>query len=207
MKMKLQTFFSVLILFSLCLSASAQTCRSYNGFTNNEVFTACVDHPVLNTFLHWTLIPSNNTLRIAFRRPSTTPNQWIAWAINPQSLNMFGSQALVAYQNSSGIAHAYTSNVVAPGPTLQESQLSFEVPQLTATYVNNEMTIFATIVLPANMTTINQVWQQGPLAGGSPSSHPLTNDHTASRNTLNLLTGSTTAAGNSVLKKRNVSVC
>ncbi|XP_038887821.1 cytochrome b561 and DOMON domain-containing protein At5g47530-like [Benincasa hispida] len=203
MELKLQSFFSVLILFSLCLSASAQTCRNYNGFTNNEVFEACVDHPVLNSFLHWTLIQSNNTLRIAFRRPSTSPNQWIAWAINPQGLAMFGSQALVAYRNSSGIPHAYTSNVAFPGPTLQESSISFEVPQLTATYVNNEMTIFATIILPASMTTINQVWQEGPLAGGSPASHAITDTNKASRNTLNLLTGSSTAAEDTVLKKRN----
>ena len=206
MEIKLQSFFSVLILFSLCLSASAQTCRSYNGFTNNEVFAACVDHPVLNSFLHWTLIQSNNTLRIAFRRPNTGPNQWIAWAINRQRLNMFGSQALVAYRNSSGIAHAYTSDVNSPTPTLQESSISFQVPQLRATYVNQEMTIFATIILGDNETTINQVWQEGPLAGGSPASHAITDANRASRTTLDLLTGSSTAAADDVLKKRNVSV-
>lgn len=205
MEMKLQSCFSVLIVLSLCLSVSAQSCRSYNGFANNQVFAACVDHPVLNSVLHWTYIESNNTLRIAFRRPSTTANQWIAWGINPQGLAMFGTQALVAHQNSTGGTHAYTSSLNPPGPTLQQSDLRYGVSELSATHVNDEMTLFATITLPAGMTTINQVWQEGPMAGGAPSAHALTNDNRASRNTLDLLTGSSTAAVDSVLKRRNVS--
>ncbi|KAG6572243.1 Cytochrome b561 and DOMON domain-containing protein, partial [Cucurbita argyrosperma subsp. sororia] len=203
MEMKLQSCFSVLIVLSLCLSVSAQSCRNYNGFANNQVFAACVDHPVLNSVLHWTYIESNNTLRIAFRRPSTTPNQWIAWGINPQGLAMFGTQALVAHQNSTGGTHAYTSSLNPPGPTLQQSDLRYGVSELSATYVNNEMTLYATITLPGGMTTINQVWQEGPMAGGAPSAHALTNDNRASRNTLDLLTGSSTAAVDSVLKRRN----
>ncbi|XP_023554487.1 cytochrome b561 and DOMON domain-containing protein At5g35735-like isoform X2 [Cucurbita pepo subsp. pepo] len=203
MEMKLQSCFSVLIVLSLCLSVSAQSCRSYNGFANNQVFAACVDHPVLNSVLHWTYIESNNTLRIAFRRPSTTANQWIAWGINPQGLAMFGTQALVAHQNSTGGTHAYTSSLNPPGPTLQQSDLRYGVSELSATHVNDEMTLFATITLPAGMTTINQVWQEGPMAGGAPSAHALTNDNRASRNTLDLLTGSSTAAVDSVLKRRN----
>ncbi|CAK9316197.1 unnamed protein product [Citrullus colocynthis] len=205
MATKLQTFFiSALILLSFSLSASAQICRTYNGFANDEVFAACVDHPVLNSFLHWTYNPSNSTLKIAFRRPSTTPNQWIAWAINPQSLAMFGSQALIAYQNSSGLPHVYTSSVDLPSPTMQQSSLSFDVPQLSATYTNNEMTIFATINLPPGLTTINQVWQEGPMIQGSPISHSLTGDNRRSLSTLDLLTGSSTTAVDSVLKRRNI---
>ncbi|XP_022969123.1 cytochrome b561 and DOMON domain-containing protein At5g35735-like [Cucurbita maxima] len=203
MEMKLHSCFSVLIVLSLCLSVSAQSCRSYNGFANTQVFAACVDHPVLNSFLHWTYIESNNTLRIAFRRPSTTTNQWVAWGINPQGLAMFGTQALVAHQNSTGGTHAYTSSLNPPGPTLQQSDLRYGVSELSAIYVNSEMTLFATITLPAGMTTINQVWQEGPMAGGAPIAHALTNDNRASRNTLDLLTGSSTAAVDSVLKRRN----
>ncbi|XP_022928489.1 cytochrome b561 and DOMON domain-containing protein At5g35735-like [Cucurbita moschata] len=206
MEMELHTLFcSVLILLLCsCRPASAQICRSYNGFATNEVFAACVDHPVLNTFLHWTYNPSNTTLRMAFRRPSTSPNQWISWAINPQGLAMFGSQALIAYRNSSALPHVYTSSVDPPGPTLQQSTLRFAVPDLSATYANNELTIFATFRLPSNMTTINQVWQVGPMIGGSPSSHSLAEENRASRSKLDLLTGSSTAAEDTVLKKRNI---
>ncbi|KAG6589112.1 Cytochrome b561 and DOMON domain-containing protein, partial [Cucurbita argyrosperma subsp. sororia] len=203
MEAKLQSFLNALLLFSLCLSAAGQTCTNHN-FASNEVFAACVDHPVLNSFLHWTYHPSNTTLRMAFRRPSTSPNQWIAWAINPNGLAMFGSQALIAYRNSSGLPHVYTSSIDLPSPTMQQSRLSFEVSQLSATYSNNEMTIFATISLPPRMTTVNQVWQEGPMAQGSPLPHAFTGDNRRSLATLDLLTGSTTAAVDSVLRRRNI---
>ncbi|XP_022989420.1 cytochrome b561 and DOMON domain-containing protein At5g47530-like [Cucurbita maxima] len=203
MEPKLQTFLNALLLLSLCLSAAGQTCTNHN-FANNEVFAACVDHPVLNSFLHWTFHPSNATLRMAFRRPSTSPNQWIAWAINPNALAMFGSQALIAYRNSSALPHVYTSSIDLPSPTMQQTRLSFEVPQLSATYLDDEMTIFATISLPPGMTTVNQVWQEGPMAQGSPLPHAFTGDNRRSLATLDLLTGSTTAAVDSVLRRRNI---
>ncbi|KAA0026294.1 cytochrome b561 and DOMON domain-containing protein [Cucumis melo var. makuwa] len=119
----------------------------------------------------------------------------IAWAINQQSLAVLGSQALIAYRNSSGLPHVYTSSIDQPFPIIQQSSLSFEVPQLSATYTNNEMIIFATINLPPGLTTIYQVWQEAPMNQSSPGSHNLAGDNRWSLSTLDLLTGSCTLAG------------
>lgn len=54
------------------------------------------------------------------------------------------------------------------------------------------------------MTTVNQVWQEGPMAQGSPLPHAFTGDNRRSLATLDLLTGSTTAAVDSVLRRRNI---
>jgi hypothetical protein len=85
---------------------------------------------------------------------------------------MVGAQALVAYQNSSSVMRVYTSPVSSYATTLTEGALSFGVSNLSATFENsNEMTIFATLTLGSGMTTVNQVWQEGPLSGDSPSIH------------------------------------
>jgi hypothetical protein len=63
-----------------------------------------------------------------------------------------------------------TSPVSSYGSTLTEGALSFAVSNLSATFENNEMTIFATLTLGSG-TTVNQVWQEGPLSGDSPSIH------------------------------------
>jgi hypothetical protein len=102
---------------------------------------------------------------------------------------MVGAQALVAYQNSNSAIHAYTSPVTGYGTTLAEGSLSFGVSNLSATFENSEMTIFATLTLDSGMTTVNQVWQEGPLSGGSPSGHDTTpsSENMKSTSTLNFL--------------------
>jgi hypothetical protein len=73
--------------------------------------------------------------------------------------------------------------------TLAEGSLSFGVSNLSATFENSEMTIFATLTLDSSMTTVNQVWQEGPLSGGSPSSHDTSSssENMKSTGTLNFL--------------------
>ena len=194
------------ILVSLCFTSSAQTCRSYT-FSNNAVYSSCVDLPVLNSFLHWTYTQSSNAVDIAFRHTGTSSSRWVSWAINPNGLTMLGSQSLVAYQNSSGLIHAYTSPVTSYTTTLPEGDLSFGVSNITATLVNNEMTISARLVLSSGMTTLNQVWQEGPMNGDTPGIHPTTGGNVQSMGVLDLLSGQTTSGGgtNSRLRRRNVS--
>jgi hypothetical protein len=158
------------VLFSLCASSFAQTCKSYT-FSSNKVFTSCQDLPVLNAFLHWSYDQSTNKVDIAYRHTGTSTSRWTAWAINPTGSGMVGAQALVAYQNSSSVMRVYTSPVSGYGiSTLTEGDLSFAVSNLSASFANSEMTIFATLTLPSG-TTVNQVWQEGPLSGDSPMSH------------------------------------
>ncbi|KAF3451839.1 hypothetical protein FNV43_RR07935 [Rhamnella rubrinervis] len=198
-------FVAFSVLASLFLSSSAQTCNSYS-FSANQVFSACNDLPYLNSFLHWTYDQSSGKLQMAFRQTGVTSSTWVAWAINPTATGMAGSQSLVAYPQSSGAPVVYTAPIADYGTTLARGNLTYEVSDLTATYQNNEMVIFATWTLPTTVTTINQVWQTGPLSGTTIQSHSTTNTaNLNSKGTLNLLSGQsqTQGGGNSRLKKRN----
>lgn len=194
------------MLVSLFLSSSAQTCTKYT-FASNKLFKACNDLPFLNAFLHWTYDPSSGDFQIAYRHTQITPSSWVSWAINPSGVGMIGAQALVAFQKSDGAMRVYTSPVIAYTTTLQEGDLSFPVSDLSATFSNNEIIIFATLKLQ-NASTLNQVWQDGPLVGDKPGRHDTSGDNIQSAGSLNLLSGepgTTGGGGNSKTKKRNVS--
>ena len=62
---------------------------------------------------------------------------------------------------------------------LQESSLSFEVPKISALRENNETIIFATLVLPMNLTRVNQVYQVETVNGDDDSlgMHALSGDN------------------------------
>ncbi|XP_060185211.1 cytochrome b561 and DOMON domain-containing protein At5g47530-like [Lycium barbarum] len=197
------------VLFTLFVSSTyAQSCTKYNFTSNNQMlFTSCSDLPFLNSFLHWNYNPSSKTAKIAYRHTKVASNRWVAWAINPTSQGMVGSQALVAYQKSDGKMRVYTSPITSYQTQLQEGDLSFNVSNLSATYLNNEFTIFATLKLENfNSTFVNQVWQEGPLSGDSPAMHDTSIAHAQSAGLLSLLSGqsrTTTKGASSSLNKKN----
>ncbi|GMN36577.1 hypothetical protein TIFTF001_006133 [Ficus carica] len=185
--------------------SSAQTCRS-NALTSNGQFKSCSDLPVLNSFLHWTYDSSTGTLEMAYRHTGVSASTWVAWAINPSSPSMVGSQALVATPPSGGnTARAYTSPINGYQTTLAEGNLTYNVTGLSATYQNEEMTIYGTWTLPSGMTTINQVWQAGPISGSTLSIHSTASDNLNSKGTLDLLSGaSQSGGGNPRQRRKNV---
>ncbi|XP_058196890.1 cytochrome b561 and DOMON domain-containing protein At4g17280-like [Rhododendron vialii] len=197
------------VLITLFFSSSAQSsCQKY-AFTSNKVFSACSDLPQLNSFLHWTYNPSSGTARIAYRQTGITSSRWVAWAINPTSTGMVGSQALVALLKSDGTMNVYTSSVDSYQTQLQKGELSFDVSDLSATHSNNEIVIFATVTLPNNSTTVNQVWQNGPVSNDAPGIHATSGSNVQSMATLNLLSGASAASGasgavSSRLRKMNI---
>ncbi|GMG98743.1 hypothetical protein Nepgr_000583 [Nepenthes gracilis] len=195
------------VLFLLCVFSTtrSQSCSSYT-FSNNRLYSACTDLPFLNAFLHWTYYPSSGTADVAFRVNGVSISNWVAWAINPTGVGMQGAQALVAVQNSSGILQAYTSNVQTYETTLAESLLSFSVSSLSAEMSGNQMMIFATVQLPDNNTSVTQVWQVGPVTGGSPQPHAQTGDNLKSVGSVDLLSGqvASSGAGGSRETKKNV---
>ncbi|KAH6819748.1 Auxin-responsive family protein [Perilla frutescens var. hirtella] len=197
----------VCIIFSLYISSSyAQSCASYN-FASNQIFSHCSDLPVLNSFLHWNYDEPTKTVKIAYRHAGVSPSRWVAWAINPSGRGMIGAQALVAFQKSDGGIRAYTAPVTAYQTQLQEGDLSFPVSELSATYARNEYTIFATLKLDNVSSTVNQVWQEGPVSGNSPAIHPTSGQNVQSAGNLNLLsgqTGRTSGAVDSRTKKKNI---
>ncbi|KAL5574935.1 hypothetical protein UlMin_016634 [Ulmus minor] len=187
----------VSVLASLFISSSAQTCKNYT-FASSKVFTNCTDLPYLNSFFHWTYDRSSGKLDMAYRHTGVSASTWVAWAINPTTLSpaMPGAQSLVAYPQSGSAPKVYTSPIQGYSTQLAEGNLQYEVTNLTASYENNEMIIFGTWSLPTNMTSINQLWQDGPLSGGSPQVHSTGNPNINSKGTLDVLSGqSATSAG------------
>lgn len=200
-KEALITFSWLILSVSLLVTKTrAQSSCSRYSFRNNQQFSSCSDLPQLNSFLYWTYDSSAGTANIAFRVTGVTPSSnWIAWALNPTGDGMIGAQALVAYQNSSGVPHAYTTSVANTSTTLAPSAISFRVDNISATSANNEMIIFATIRPPR--PTVNQVWQVGPMSGGAPSQHPLSSANTGSSGSINFLSGQATSSGAPVVQR------
>ncbi|GFZ04124.1 auxin-responsive family protein [Actinidia rufa] len=141
--------------------------------------------------------------KIAFRHTGIASPRWVAWAINPEGKGMVGSQALVAFQKSDGTMSVYTSPVTGYRTQLQKGDLSFGVSDLSATFSNNEIVIFATLELPKNTTTVNQVWQDGPVLNDSPGTHDLSGANVRSMATLNLLSGQSATTGTTNSKIRS----
>ncbi|KAL2339256.1 hypothetical protein Fmac_013702 [Flemingia macrophylla] len=194
------------VLCCVFVTSSAQTCR--NQTFSNRVFATCRDLPQLTAYLHWTYDEASGKLDIAFKHAGiTSTNRWVAWAINPRnSLDpaMIGAQALVAIPQANGSPRAYTSSIASTATQLEEGSISYPVEGLSATYQNNEVTIFATLTLPNGTTSLVHVWQDGPLSGSTPQEHSHETSHQNSKETLNLISGSSTqASGNSRQKRRN----
>ncbi|ESQ33223.1 hypothetical protein EUTSA_v10004354mg [Eutrema salsugineum] len=192
------------ILQLLVLTVNGQsTCESHR-FANNLDFTQCSPLQALGSFLHWTYNEQNGTVSIAFRHPGTSSSSWIAWGLNPGGTQMLGTQALVAYTNSSGQFQAYTSPINGYS-SIQRGSLSFPVSRISATLVNGEATIFATLELPPNLITTNQVWQMGPLSNSVPQGHPMTGDNMRSTGRIDFRSGQSSASGGSGdrMRKRN----
>lgn len=197
--------FSCLLLSLLASPSSAQTCASQT-FPDNMQYLNCTDLPALSSYLHWTYHQSNGTVEMAFRHAGTTSSRWSAWGINPSGPNMLGTQALVAYVNSSGVAQAFTTSIDSVFPTLQPTDLSFQVPNLSATFENDEMTIFGVLRIPENMLSTSQVWQEGSVSNDQLQSHTISGANLQSRGSINFLTGqSAGASSGSRTRRRNVS--
>lgn len=187
-------YLSVFI-FIITKLALAQTCSNYK-FSSENLFESCNDLHVLDSFIHYTYNSSSGNLQVAYRHTDLTSKKWVAWAVNPTSTGMVGAQAIVAYPQPDGSVRAYTSPVSSYQTSLQEGDLSFNVSELSATYQNNEMIIFATLSLPvSNGGNINTVWQDGSLSGTSLLSHPTSGKNIRSVSTLNLLSAASGCGG------------
>ncbi|XP_057452939.1 cytochrome b561 and DOMON domain-containing protein At4g17280-like [Lotus japonicus] len=68
---------------------------------------------------------------------------------------MVGSQALVAFRRTDGSFKAYTSPITSYATLLQEGNLSFPVHNVSGTYENGSIIIFASLQLPVNTTLVH----------------------------------------------------
>ncbi|MBA0791930.1 hypothetical protein Gohar_016471 [Gossypium harknessii] len=181
--------FAFLLLFFLCTFAAAEPCDNHR-FRGGKTFASCIDLPSLNCSLHWNFHSLTQTVDVALRRNRVDQKtRWMSWAINPHSKGMVGSQALVAFQKDDGTMVAYTSPITSYTIRLQKDDLSFPVNGVSSILEGNEMIMFATLALPANTTTVNHLWQEGPLVGNVPRIRPLSGPNMGSMGTLDFLAG------------------
>ncbi|KAK7262096.1 hypothetical protein RJT34_29656 [Clitoria ternatea] len=189
-------------------SAQTQTCKSQT-FSNNKVYANCRDLPQLTSYLHWNYDRASGNFDIAFRHGDiTSTNKWVAWGINPKNdlgRAMIGAQALVAIIPSTGTPTAHTTSIADTNTQLQEGTIRYPVSGLSAAYENKEVTIFATLTLPNDTTSLVHVWQDGTLSGSTPQEHSHIDGHQDSKQLLDLVSGSTQASssGNSRQRRRN----
>jgi len=190
----------------LASAATAQDCLSAT-FSGGRTFGRCNNLPSLSASLHWTYHPENGTADVAFRAPSDASG-WVAWGINPdRGGSMGGSSVFVASpsQDGSGAVSILMTHLESTSPSLTNNTLKFKVPVgPAAEYSNGAYTIFATVELPGNSTQQFTVWQAGATSNGAISPHPTAPANLASTQRLDFLSGSSTAASNSRLHRRNI---
>ncbi|KAG5017613.1 hypothetical protein AAZX31_08G316400 [Glycine max] len=189
----LLTFFTAII-----VPATPQPCNSYK-FPNKVNYAACKDLPVLESSLHWNYHPSSGAIDVAFNKANVNDSSWVAWAINPTSKGMLGSQAFVAVYRSDGSIKAYTSPITSYATMLQEGNLSFPVYGVSASYTNRHVIIFASFQLPGNTTLVNHAWQEGLVSDdGTLRPHSFSRANLQSFGTLDFLSGKVSQTGGNV---------
>ncbi|CAL9002144.1 unnamed protein product [Prunus brigantina] len=185
-------FYKCLFLLSLMFNSvfvtmSQQACTPHAS--NRRTFDACQTLRVLNSTIHWSYYPSKGTVDVAFSQAVVSDSRWVAWAINPTSTGMVGSQAIVAFRRTDGTMNIYSSPIKSYATRLEQGNLSFPLFDVSAIYENNQIIIFATIGLPNNVSVVNHVWQQGPLSGNIPQMHSVSGPNVQSFGTLDFLSG------------------
>ncbi|KAK4745306.1 hypothetical protein SAY87_011618 [Trapa incisa] len=204
-------FFISIAVFSASfvpVAVSQEACRSYTFSTTTngalQTYQTCLDLSVLSCSFHWTYSQSTGVADVAFRCSGISSLNWISWGINPSGQRMAGTQALFAFQNSSSSAMIAYTTPLDSSPSLIPGNLSFGVPSISATLVGNVMTIFARLQLTAGTTTVNQVWQVGPVSSDTPGIHATSGANMQSVGSIDLLSGTATAGSNSRSRRRNV---
>ncbi|XP_059070218.1 receptor-like protein kinase THESEUS 1 [Cryptomeria japonica] len=143
----------------------------------------------LGATLSYNYSVENGSLDIAFNAAPATSGGWVGWGINPKGLQMIGTQALIAFQSGNGSTVVHTYDVVSKSDALNPSNISFNVVEKRAVYngSNGKITIFASLTLGFNQTSINHVWQiGGSISNLSPGIHSTDMADLNSLETLNL---------------------
>ncbi|KAK9993009.1 hypothetical protein SO802_022712 [Lithocarpus litseifolius] len=175
----------LVVVVGLIVSPSESLTCSSQKFTN-KTFDSCSDLPYLGAYLHWTYNAPNSTLSIAFLAKPPQADGWVAWAINPTSTKMAGSQALLAFKSNGSTPTVRQYNITSYNFSAAGSKLSYEVSDVSSEESDGTIKIFAKWKLPENTEKINQVWQVGPVMQGFPGPHAFKGNNLLSFETLQL---------------------
>lgn len=207
----------MLPLLSLFLLLLSQPQRAASGrcATDSDAksFEKCMTLPTQQASMAWTFHPRNSTLELVFFGTFISPSGWVAWGVNPSSLEMTGTRALIAFPDPNSGQVVLLPFVLDPTVKLQKAPLlSHPLDRVRlasssaalyggrmATVRNGaEIQIFATLKLAPNETRIHCVWNRGLYVQGySPTIHPTTSTDLASAATIDVLSGTATAAARS----------
>ncbi|KAG7949114.1 hypothetical protein I3843_13G044300 [Carya illinoinensis] len=189
--LKFAVILGVLATALLVSPALSLTCTSQK-LNNKNDYPKCIDLPHLGAFLHWNFNASNSSLSMAFIAPPAKTGGWVAWAINPNSTRMAGSQALLAFKSNGGAVTIQTYDIKSYNFSMSGLNLSYPVWDLKAEESSGNITIYGKWKLPAKTEKVNQVWQVGPSINpnGYPMIHEVSSnaENLKSMGTLNLVT-------------------
>lgn len=101
---------------------------------------------------------------------------------------MIGAQSLIAFRQSDGSMSVNTYNI-SSYETVVQSDILFNISDLSAEYSNGIMKIFATLALPENTKVVNHLWQVGGsvIDGETPGKHDLEDANLNAKGKLHLL--------------------
>lgn len=178
---------------------------SSNGTVKS--FTKCTDLQNQGSTLSWSFQPPSDAANsnlggifdVAFRTRLTSSGGWAAWGINfdvPESME--GTNALIAFNADNGsnvLPYKLTTAVKNNGAPLVCSPIDLVVLASGVEIANTqEVTIFATVRLPPNLTVINQVWNRGSsVTNYRALTHAITRDTISAYGTLDFSSGAVTA--------------
>ncbi|EXC34917.1 Ferric-chelate reductase 1 [Morus notabilis] len=166
--------------------------------------------PTQQASIAWTFHSHNSTLDLTFFGSFISPSGWVGWGINPISAEMTGTRALIAFPDPNSSQIVLLPYILDPTVKLQKTPLLSRpldlrlVSSAVALYSGKLATvhdgaavqIHATLKLPTNTTTkIYIVWNRGLYVQGySPTIHSTAATDLSSFTTVDLLSGSSSAA-------------
>lgn len=164
--------------------------------------------PTQQASIAWTFHAHNATLDLCFFGTFISPSGWVGWGINPNSPEMTGTRALVAFPDPNSGQLVLLPYILDPTVKLQKTPLlsrplDIHLISSSATLYGGKMAtihngasvqIYATLKLVSNKTKIHHVWNRGLYVQGySPTIHPTTANDLSSIATFDVMSGSPAA--------------
>ncbi|KAK6919245.1 AIR12, DOMON domain [Dillenia turbinata] len=205
-----------LLLFSHPHRAFSAHCTTVAA---TKTYEKCMMLPTQQASMAWTFHPHNATLDLVFFGTFISPSGWVGWGINPNTPEMTGTRALIAFPDPNSGQLVLLPYMIDPTVKLQRTPLlsrplDIHLLSSSATLYGGKMAtihngatiqIYAALKLVPNKTRIHCVWNRGLYVQGySPTIHPTTADDLSSIATIDVLSASASVDHNNVQTLKTV---
>ncbi|KAL0925948.1 hypothetical protein M5K25_004325 [Dendrobium thyrsiflorum] len=194
----------MLLVFLLLASSTAASASGHcSPETTTKPYVKCLTLPTQDASIAWTYHPHNASVDLSFTGTFISPSGWVAFGINPESLSMSGTRALISFADPTSASLLVLPFLLDSSVKLQRSPLlshALDIPFLSSSAsllhsasvrTTAVIRISASLRLSPNRTRINLIWNRGLYVQGySPTIHPTTPADLASRATIDLLSSS-----------------